>query len=90
MTSTPSPTATPSLTTTPTTAAFAPAKMDHGQVHLVDPVSPPVPQMQASLTSSVALPVSARRTHWCPRTTDQMSPSGSTTKASGTRPGIQS
>ncbi|KAB2612718.1 hypothetical protein D8674_035034 [Pyrus ussuriensis x Pyrus communis] len=86
MTSTPSPTTTPSLTTTPTTTTFAPTKMDYGQVHLVDPVSPPIPQMQASLTSSVALPVSARCTHLCPRTTDQMSPSGSTTEASGTRP----
>ncbi|TQE07272.1 hypothetical protein C1H46_007094 [Malus baccata] len=36
-------TSTPSLTTTPTTAATAPAKMDHRPVNSVDPVGPSVP-----------------------------------------------
>ncbi|RXH97439.1 hypothetical protein DVH24_007785 [Malus domestica] len=90
MTSTPSPTAAPSPTTIPTTAATAPAEMDHRPVNQVHSDGPPVPQAQASSTSSVALPLSARRTHQHPHTVDQMSPSGSTTDASGTRPGIQS
>ncbi|RXH87086.1 hypothetical protein DVH24_028586 [Malus domestica] len=90
MTSTPSPTATPSPTTTPTTIATALAEMDHVSVHPADPIGHPVPQVQASSTSSVALPVNARRNHRCSRTTDQLPPSGSTTEASGTRPSIQS
>ncbi|CAN6557010.1 unnamed protein product [Malus baccata var. baccata] len=73
-------TSTPSLTTTPTTAATAPTKMDHR----------PVNSVQASSTSSVVLPVSARRTHRRPCTTNQMLSSGSTTDALSTRPGIQS
>ena len=80
-------TSTPSLTATPITAATTPTEMDHRPVN---PVGLPVPQAQASSTSSVALPVSARLTHRHPRTTDQMSPSGSTTDAPGTWPGIQS
>ncbi|KAB2619843.1 hypothetical protein D8674_037409 [Pyrus ussuriensis x Pyrus communis] len=76
MTSTPSPTATPSLTTTPTTDATAPAKINH------KPVNP----AQASSTSSMALLVSAQRTHQHPRTKDQMSSLGSTIDASGTQP----
>ncbi|KAB2608292.1 hypothetical protein D8674_011460 [Pyrus ussuriensis x Pyrus communis] len=68
---TPSPIATPSPTTTPTIAATTPAEMDHRPVNPVDPVGPPIP---------------ARRTHRRPSTTDQMSPSESTTNASGTRP----
>ncbi|TQE09631.1 hypothetical protein C1H46_004724 [Malus baccata] len=52
-------TSTPSPTTTPTTVATARAEMDHRLVNPVDPVGPPVPQMQASSTSSVVLPVSA-------------------------------
>ncbi|KAM2638462.1 hypothetical protein EV1_022832 [Malus domestica] len=79
-------TSTPSPMTTPTTAATTPAEMDHRPVNPVDPVGHPVSQAQASLTSSVALPVSARCTHRRPRTTDQISPSRSTTDASGTRP----
>ncbi|KAM1017434.1 hypothetical protein ACFX2A_047990 [Malus domestica] len=63
MTSTPSPTATPSPTTTPITAATAPAEMNHRPVNPVDPVDHPVPHAQASSTSSMALPASARRTH---------------------------
>ncbi|RXH87381.1 hypothetical protein DVH24_034281 [Malus domestica] len=82
--------ATRSLTTTPTGTATASVEMDHGHIHPVDPGGPQIPQMQASSTSSVALPISARRIHWHPRTTAQMSPSGSTTEASGTRLGIQS
>ena len=70
MTSTPSPTPTHSPTTTPITAATAPAEMDHMPVNLVDPVGPSVAQAQTSSTSSVALPVSARRTHRRPRTID--------------------
>ncbi|RXH92957.1 hypothetical protein DVH24_011981 [Malus domestica] len=62
MTSTPSLTATPSPTTIPTTAAIAPAEMDHKPVNPVHSDGHPVPQAQASSTSSVALP-SARRTH---------------------------
>ncbi|RXH83321.1 hypothetical protein DVH24_005574 [Malus domestica] len=65
-------TSTPSPTTTPTTAATAPAEMDHRPVNLVDPVGLLVPQAQASSTSSVALPVSARCNHRCPRTMDQI------------------
>ncbi|RXI07848.1 hypothetical protein DVH24_014414 [Malus domestica] len=72
VTSTPSPIATPSPTTTPTIAATTPAEIDHRPANSVDPVGPPVPQTHASSTSSVALPVSARRTHRHPRTTDQM------------------
>ncbi|RXH68716.1 hypothetical protein DVH24_031049 [Malus domestica] len=90
MTSTPSPMATPSPTTTPTTAATAPAEMDHRSVNLVDPAGLPVPQVQALSNSLVAMPVSARCTHRRPRTTDEMLPSGSTTDALGTQPGIQS
>ncbi|RXH89132.1 hypothetical protein DVH24_006110 [Malus domestica] len=90
MTYTPSPTATPSLTTTPTTAATALAKMNHRLVNPIDPVGHPVPHTQASSTSSMALPVRARRTHRRPRTTNQMLLSRSTTDASGTRPCMQS
>ncbi|XP_050120867.1 uncharacterized protein LOC126598541 [Malus sylvestris] len=86
MTSTPSLTATPSPTTTPTIATTAPAEMDHRPANPVDPVGPPVPQAQASSTSSVVLPVSARFTHRYPRTTNQTSPLGSIIDASGTRP----
>ncbi|KAB2616619.1 hypothetical protein D8674_023207 [Pyrus ussuriensis x Pyrus communis] len=86
MTSTPSPMATSSPTTTPTTAATAPAKMDHRPVNPVDLVGLPVPQAQALSTASVLLLVSARRTYRCPRTTDQMSPLGSTTNASTPTP----
>ncbi|KAB2626317.1 splicing factor 3B subunit 2-like [Pyrus ussuriensis x Pyrus communis] len=57
MTSTPGSTATPSLTTTPTTAATTPAEMDHRPVNPVDPVGPPVSQVQPSSTSSMALPI---------------------------------
>ncbi|CAN6713103.1 unnamed protein product [Malus baccata var. baccata] len=67
-------TSTPSPTTTPTITAIAPAEMDHR------------PDNPASSTSSVALLISTQRSHWHPRTMDQMSPSGSTTYASGTRP----
>ncbi|RXH88437.1 hypothetical protein DVH24_000036 [Malus domestica] len=88
MTSTPNPTATPSLTTIPTTAATAPVEMDHRPVNPIHSDGPSIPQVQASSTSSVVLPISARRTHRHPRTVDQMSPSGSTTDASGTRPGF--
>ncbi|TQE05698.1 hypothetical protein C1H46_008717 [Malus baccata] len=77
---------TPNSTTTPTIAATTPVEMDHRSVNPVNPVGPLVPQMSASSTSSVALPISARRAHRHPRTTDQMSPLGSTTDASGTRP----
>ncbi|XP_070667669.1 uncharacterized protein [Malus domestica] len=84
MTSTLSPTATPSSTTIPTTAAIAPTEMDHRPINPVHSDGPPVPQAQASSTFSVALPISAKRTHRHPRTMDQMSPSGSTTDASGT------
>ncbi|KAM1718190.1 hypothetical protein ACFX11_025936 [Malus domestica] len=76
----------PSLTITPIIAAIAPAEMDHRPVNPVDPVGPLVPQVQALSTSSVALPVSAQRTHRCPRTTDHMPPSRSTTDALDTRP----
>ncbi|CAN6704518.1 unnamed protein product [Malus baccata var. baccata] len=86
MTSTPSLTTTPSSTTTPTTAATALAEIDYRPINSVGPICASVPQAQALSTSSVALPVSARRTHWRLRTTDQMSSSGSTTYASGTRP----
>ncbi|KAB2617418.1 hypothetical protein D8674_013287 [Pyrus ussuriensis x Pyrus communis] len=79
-------TSTPSPTTTPTTAATAPTELDHRLVNSIDLVGPSVPQVQASLTSLVALPVSARRTHRRPCTTDQMLPSGSITDASGTWP----
>ncbi|TQE07607.1 hypothetical protein C1H46_006750 [Malus baccata] len=79
-------TSTPSLTTTPTIATTTPAEMDHRLVNPVDPVGPPVPQAQASLTFSVALPVSALCTQQCPRTTNQMSPSRSIIDASGTQP----
>ncbi|XP_070662772.1 uncharacterized protein [Malus domestica] len=72
--------------TIPTTAATAPAEMDHRLVNPVHSDGPPIPQAQALSTSSVVLPISARRTHRRPRTVDQMSPSGSTTDASGTRP----
>ncbi|RXH91499.1 hypothetical protein DVH24_020522 [Malus domestica] len=82
-------TSTLSPTTTPTTAAIAPAEMDHRPVNSVDPVGPSVPYAHASSTSSVVLAVNARRTHRRPRTTDQMSPSGSTTDASGTRPELK-
>ena len=83
-------TSTPSPTITPTIVATAPAEMDHRPVNRVHLDSPLVPQAHASSTSSVALPISAKRTHRRPRTLDQMSPSGSTTDASGTRLGIQS
>ncbi|RXI00347.1 hypothetical protein DVH24_037895 [Malus domestica] len=73
MTTTPSLTATPNPTTIPTTATTALAEIDHRPVNLVHSDGPPVPQAQASSTSSVALP-SARRTHRRPRTVDQMSP----------------
>ncbi|CAN6685420.1 unnamed protein product [Malus baccata var. baccata] len=73
MTSTPSLMATPSPTTIPTIVTIASVEMDH---RLVNP---------ASSTSSVALPISAKRTHRRPRTLDQMLPSGSITDASGTR-----
>ncbi|TQD95195.1 hypothetical protein C1H46_019169 [Malus baccata] len=63
MTSTPSSTATPSLTTTSTSVTTTLVEIDHRSVNPVDPVGPPIPQVQASLTSSVALPVSARRSH---------------------------
>ncbi|CAN6562624.1 unnamed protein product [Malus baccata var. baccata] len=79
-------TSTPSLTTAPIIAATAPAEMDHRPVNPVNPVSPPVPQAHESSTTSVALPVSARRTHRRPCTTNQMSPSGSTIDSPGTRP----
>ncbi|RXH70842.1 hypothetical protein DVH24_015464 [Malus domestica] len=88
MTSTPSPTATPSPTTILTIAATAPAEMDHKPVNPVHSDGPSVPQAQASSTSSVTLPISARRTHRRPRTVDQMSPSGSTTDASNIRSGF--
>ncbi|TQE02879.1 hypothetical protein C1H46_011491 [Malus baccata] len=88
MTSTPSLTATPSPMTTLTIAATTSAEMDHRPVNPVDPVCPPVPQAQALSTSSVVLPVSARFTHRHPRTTNQMSPFGSTTDASGTLPDL--
>ncbi|CAN6677890.1 unnamed protein product [Malus baccata var. baccata] len=52
MTSTPSLTATPSSTTILTTAATAPAEMDHRLVNPVHSDGPPVPQAQASSTSS--------------------------------------
>ncbi|RXH83392.1 hypothetical protein DVH24_005645 [Malus domestica] len=65
-------TSSPNPTTTPTTAATAPAEMDHRPVNPVDLVSPPVPQAQASSTSSVVLPVSALCTHRHPHTTDQI------------------
>ncbi|XP_050104440.1 uncharacterized protein LOC126583936 isoform X1 [Malus sylvestris] len=86
LTYTPSPTATPSLTTTPTTAATALAEMNHKLVNPIDPIGHPVPHTQASSTSSMALPVRARRTHRRPRTMNQMLLSRSTTDASGTRP----
>ncbi|TQD78650.1 hypothetical protein C1H46_035805 [Malus baccata] len=63
MTSTPSPMATPSPTTIPTIAAIASVEMDHRLVIPVHLNGPPVPQAQASSTSSMALPISARRTH---------------------------
>ncbi|KAB2626439.1 hypothetical protein D8674_020057 [Pyrus ussuriensis x Pyrus communis] len=47
---------TPNMTTTPTTAATAPAKVDHRPVNTVDSVGPPVPQAQASSTSSMSSP----------------------------------
>ncbi|KAB2632242.1 hypothetical protein D8674_028489 [Pyrus ussuriensis x Pyrus communis] len=72
MTSTPRLTVTPSLTTIPTTTAIAPAEMDHRSVNPVDPVGPPVLQ-------------AAQCTYRHPRTTDHISPSRSTTDASGTR-----
>ncbi|KAB2612988.1 hypothetical protein D8674_035304 [Pyrus ussuriensis x Pyrus communis] len=50
VTSTPSLMATPSLTTTLTTAATIPAEMDH---RLANPVGSPIPQVQASSTSSM-------------------------------------
>ncbi|RXI03522.1 hypothetical protein DVH24_004174 [Malus domestica] len=59
--------------------------MDHRSMNPVNPVGPPVLQALAYLTSSVVLPVSARRAHRCPDTPDQMSPSRSTTNASGTQ-----
>ena len=74
-------TSTPSSTATHSTAATAPTEMDHMPVNPIDPIGPPVLQTQASSTSSVALPVSAQHTHRRPRTTDLMSPSGSTTDA---------
>ncbi|XP_050104441.1 uncharacterized protein LOC126583936 isoform X2 [Malus sylvestris] len=82
LTYTPSPTATPSLTTTPTTAATALAEMNHKLVNPIDPIGHPVPHTQASSTSSMALPVRARRTHRRPRTMNQMLLSRSTTDAS--------
>ncbi|RXH76527.1 hypothetical protein DVH24_019415 [Malus domestica] len=72
MTSTLSPTATPSSTTIPTTAAIAPTEMDHRPINPVHSDGPPVPQAQASSTFSVALPISAKRTHRHPRTMDQI------------------
>ncbi|RXH96818.1 hypothetical protein DVH24_009660 [Malus domestica] len=60
MTSTPSPTATSSPTTIPTTAATAQAEMDHRPVNPIHSDGPPVPQAQASSTSSMALPINAR------------------------------
>ncbi|KAB2625884.1 hypothetical protein D8674_017544 [Pyrus ussuriensis x Pyrus communis] len=70
MNSIPGSTVKPSPMTTPTTAATAPTEMDHRPVNPVDPVGPLVSQVQPSSTSSMALPVSARRVHQCPRTTD--------------------
>ncbi|XP_070665135.1 uncharacterized protein [Malus domestica] len=46
---------TPRPTTTPTTAATAPAEMDHRPVNPVDPVGRPIPQAPTSSTSSMAL-----------------------------------
>ncbi|XP_050138163.1 uncharacterized protein LOC126614542 [Malus sylvestris] len=71
--------------TTPTTAANASAEMDHRSMNPVDPVGPPVLLAPAYSTSSVVLPVNARRAYRCPRTPYQMSPTGSTTNASGTQ-----
>ncbi|RXH76799.1 hypothetical protein DVH24_019687 [Malus domestica] len=87
-------TSTLSPMTTPIIAATTLAEMDHRLVNSVDLFHRrrhhQLLQAQASSTSLVALLVSARRTHRRPCTTDQMSPSGSTTDASGTRPCIQS
>lgn len=66
----------------PTSAATAPAKMNRRPV---DPVGPRVSQAPASSTSSMALPVSARRGHRRPRTPDTTSTF--TTDASGSQQG---
>ncbi|XP_070674691.1 uncharacterized protein [Malus domestica] len=79
-------TTTPRPTITPTTDATAPAEMDHRPVNPVDPVGTPIPQAPASSTSSMALPIRSRRAHRRLCTPEQMSPSGSTTDASGPQP----
>ncbi|KAM2148811.1 hypothetical protein ACFX1Q_005375 [Malus domestica] len=81
MTTTPHP-----MTTPPTIVATALAKMDHRPVNPIDPVGPRVPQVSASSTFSMALPVNARHAQRRPHTPEQMSPSGSTTDASGSQP----
>ncbi|KAB2606163.1 hypothetical protein D8674_005880 [Pyrus ussuriensis x Pyrus communis] len=66
-------TSTPKPMTKLTIATTALPEMDHRLVNLVDPVGHPAPQVLASCSPG-------------PRILDQMSPSGSTTDASGTQP----